>query len=483
MANIAELANSVASLHDNNQVNGHGRGTSDPELIKTPFTAHSTPGSGTSTRDPRPLLVPKNTPQIDLPISSPAKPLDPPKREIGIYKAPTKRTSEPENHADGRESRTSDRDSRPRDLDRSRNEDYRRDSRGYDYRRSRSRSPIPHRDEPRRDEPRREESHRDETRRDEPRRDDHRRDELRRDELRRDEPRRDEPRRDEPRREEPRREESRWDEPRRDEPRRDEPHREESRWDDSRSERREDSRPRRETPRKDDSRRDGNKITNASRWDKEPDRPTKFLESMKLDPPEPAKPEISPLATNLSLSAKLEARLASEGTVKLTFRGDQPPLPELINALRLPNLLRLELRGGILYLRLLNATTACRLASTYKNFYPTEEARRILEKVKLSHPSDYYPPIKSDAVHSYNYGVRRRVMTKSFVGGRNAGDKDKFLDIVKKLWGFFHLERMADGQFVVEFDGIETAIFGRRKLELMFKNVELEYIEEKGGEK
>ena len=188
---------------------------------------------------------------------------------------------------------------------------------------------------------------------------------------------------------------------------------------------------------------------------------------------------VDKLTAGLSLSAKLEARLAIEGTVKLTFKGPQPSLPSVINSLHLPNLLRLEFRNAALYLRLLDAPTACVLASSYKNKIRSEEARKILDRVKLSHPADYFPPIKSDTMEMYRNGVRRRMVTTSLTACSEQA-KTEFLDAAKKQWGFFAVDGFLDGRIILEYDGIETSFLARKQLTNIFQKVELNFIEERG---
>ena len=199
-------------------------------------------------------------------------------------------------------------------------------------------------------------------------------------------------------------------------------------------------------------------------------------------PPKTRNLAVEKLTASLSLGAKLEARLAIEGTVKLSFKGNQPSLPSVINALNLPNLLRLEYRNAALYLRLLDAATASHIASSYKNNVKSEEARKTLERVKLSHPADYFPPIKNDTMGLYSQGTRRRMLTRDFQRGLMK-EKEEFLEAAKKQWGYFNLEIMNDGRIIIEFDGIETAFLAKRSLNVAFKNVELQFIEERGAEK
>lgn len=199
-------------------------------------------------------------------------------------------------------------------------------------------------------------------------------------------------------------------------------------------------------------------------------------------PPKTRNFAVEKLTSSLSLGAKLEARLAIEGTVKLSFKGNQPSLPSVINALNLPNLLRLEYRNAALYLRLLDAATASHIASSYKNNVKSEEARKTLERVKLSHPADYFPPIKNDTMGMYSQGTRRRMLTRDFQRGL-VKEKEEFLEAAKKQWGYFNLEIMSDGRIIIEFDGIETAFLAKRSLNVAFKNVELLFIEERGAEK
>jgi hypothetical protein len=191
---------------------------------------------------------------------------------------------------------------------------------------------------------------------------------------------------------------------------------------------------------------------------------------------------------NLSLSEKLDTSLSLESTLKITaFRTSfyQLNLQDLVAALRLPNLLHLEIRNSVLYLRLLDSTSAHRVASAYKNYSANSiplEWSLALNAVKLTYPSDYAPKITTETISAWNSGGRRTLVTSSFAPEcrRSFADYDAFVVVVKRLWGYFSVDRSSSGKVFIGFEGIDSAVAGKQTLERKFGEVFLQYSEERG---
>jgi hypothetical protein len=191
---------------------------------------------------------------------------------------------------------------------------------------------------------------------------------------------------------------------------------------------------------------------------------------------------------NLSLSEKLDTSLSLESTLKITaFRSSfyQLNLQDIVAALRLPNLLHLEIRNSVLYLRLLDSTSARRTASAYKNYSPNSiplEWSLALNAVKLTYPSDYAPKITTETISAWNSGGRRTLVTSSFAPQcrRSVADYDAFVVVVRRLWGYFSLDRSSSGKVFIGFEGVDSAVAGKQILERKFGDVFLQYSEERG---
>ena len=199
-------------------------------------------------------------------------------------------------------------------------------------------------------------------------------------------------------------------------------------------------------------------------------------------------PVVGPTAPppNTTLSEKLSARLSLESTLKITAAKTQSfhqiNLQSLLTALKLPNLLRLEIRNSTLYLRLLDSFAAHRIACNYKNFKPDTppEHQRVLTSVKLFSPSDYGPAVSGETINAWHRGARRMLVTSSFApeSRRSQGEYDEFVGVVTKLGGYFSLSRNNGGKVWIGFDGVETCITGKAILERRFNNIYFQYSEE-----
>ena len=190
--------------------------------------------------------------------------------------------------------------------------------------------------------------------------------------------------------------------------------------------------------------------------------------------------------TDTTLSEKLEARLSLESTLKITAGKNQSfhqlNLQSLLTALKLPNLLRLEIRNSTLYLRLLDAFSAHRIACNYKNFKSDTPAehQKLLTSIKLFSPSDYAPAVSLETIYAWHGGARRMLVTSSFaLECRPAqAEYDEFVGAVKRLGGYFSLSRNGDGKVWIGFEGVESCVAGKAILERKYNDVYLHYSEE-----
>ena len=190
--------------------------------------------------------------------------------------------------------------------------------------------------------------------------------------------------------------------------------------------------------------------------------------------------------TNTTLSEKLEARLSLESTLKITAGKTQSfhqlNLQTLLTALKLPNLLRLEVRNSTLYVRLLDSIAAHRIACNYKNFKPDTppEHQKILNSIKLYSPSDYAPVVSGETINAWRRGARRMLVTSSFAleCRRSQGEYDEFVGTVTRLGGYFSFSRNGGGKVWIGFDGVENCVTGKAILERKYNDVYLHYSEE-----
>lgn len=195
----------------------------------------------------------------------------------------------------------------------------------------------------------------------------------------------------------------------------------------------------------------------------------------------------NPLAERIGLSEKLETRLAIESTLRVqptkSYTFTSLNMPDLLAALRLPNLLHLQIYNNALYLRLANPSSAQKVASSYKNFKkgtinPVHET--VLDMIKVSHPADYAPVVPNEVIDMYRDGKRRRLCTSSFVRREHMTEYQQFEVAVKQLWGFFSFCRISyNGRVYIGFEGVEAAVAGKGYLERKFPEVVLTFAEER----
>lgn len=196
-----------------------------------------------------------------------------------------------------------------------------------------------------------------------------------------------------------------------------------------------------------------------------------------------------PVRLNLTVLEKFEARLGQEATLKVTaaegYNFQQISLQDLILGLGLPNLLRIEQRNTAVYLRLLDSTTAHRIASECRNHNSLVAVgyQRALKTVTISHPADYAPRVTADTMALYQSGARRILCTPSFQPEyqRSEAEYDGFVVAARRLVGYFSLIRTSAGKVFIGFDGIENAVDGKKVLEKKFDNVILRFVNEKGS--
>jgi hypothetical protein len=196
--------------------------------------------------------------------------------------------------------------------------------------------------------------------------------------------------------------------------------------------------------------------------------------------------------TPLSLSERLQAKLELECTLKITARNESSKslkslnLRTLFRALKPPNILQLEFRPnqGLLYLRLADSTTAHRIATGYrqynKNGHLTSAEQNILEAIKVSSPSDFAPEVKEHVVLAYRAGARRCLGAWGVKGTREG---ERIVEAAKKLWGFWDegggTNNADGGVLVIAFEGVESAVEGRKILGNKFGDVKWEFMDDK----
>ena len=190
---------------------------------------------------------------------------------------------------------------------------------------------------------------------------------------------------------------------------------------------------------------------------------------------------IPAVVTPLPLSQSLETKIALECTLKITARQDTISLSKislqtLLRALKLPNLIQLEMRRGLLYLRLADKNSAHRIATGYRNVRSgslSATEAKILGSLKISLPSDHAPPVGAEVLAAYRAGARRVVVART----RGIWEVQRIMEAARKLWGV--LEVRVDEGVVIGFEGVEGAVAGKKILANMFGDIVWEFMDEK----
>jgi hypothetical protein len=173
------------------------------------------------------------------------------------------------------------------------------------------------------------------------------------------------------------------------------------------------------------------------------------------------------------MSDKLLKKMALEWSLKITSRNedtnpiDTLRLPRLLRALHLPNLLQLERKPGTVYIRLTDWRSANRIASTY-----TTKGENILRGIKVSSPADYAPALGDGVMAEYAHGARRLLLARGWSGKR---ETKGITEAVRKLWGYLDVREDEEGVWV-GFEGVESAVAGRKILGNKFKGVEWDFL-------
>jgi len=208
-----------------------------------------------------------------------------------------------------------------------------------------------------------------------------------------------------------------------------------------------------------------------------------FLGSQTPPPKGPSSDgaNIPAVVTPLCLSQSPETKIALECTLKITARQEAVSLSKislqtLLRALKLPNLIQIEMRPGLLYLRLADKNSAHRIATCYRNFRPgslSAAEAKALEAVKIYLPSDHAPPVGAEVLAAYRAGARRVVVART----RGIWEVQRIMEAARKLWGV--LEVSVDEGVVIGFEGVEGAVAGKKILANMFGNIVWEFMDEK----
>jgi hypothetical protein len=176
------------------------------------------------------------------------------------------------------------------------------------------------------------------------------------------------------------------------------------------------------------------------------------------------------------MSDKLLGKLALECSLKIASRNEETnpldtfPLARLLRALHLPNLLQLERKPGAVYVRMTDWRSAKRIASTY-----TTKGEKILRGIKVSSPADYAPALGEGVMEEYGKGARRLVLARGWGGKREA---KAITEAARKLLGFVEVGEDEEGVWI-GFEGVESAVAGRKILGNKFKGIEWAFMEER----